>query len=221
MGNKISNSNIVLYKEETLIDHDKHVSIYALSAESGNIESSIHVIPDPEGGVVGLKLWPGSLQLAKFLVNVRPDLVRGKEVIELGCGVGLAGLAVAKFCHPTSVVLTDRDSVRPVVVAAIRDNGLKQTTRFEALDWGAPAEIDKFNQETNTRIVIGSELVYAEEQAPLAHVLDSLVTDLLVLCYTERSAEDSDYFNNRIFGNEKFTLVSRTDNIYIFSRNIR
>jgi hypothetical protein len=213
MGNKISNSNIVLYKKETLIDHDKHVSIYALSAESGNIESSIHVIPDPEGGVVGLKLWPGSLQLAKFLVNVRPDLVRGNEVIELGCGVGLAGLAVAKFCHPTSVVLTDRDSVRPVVGAAIRDNGLTQTTRFEALE--------KFNQKTNTRIVIGSELVYAEEQTPLAHVLDSLVTDLLVLCYTERSAEDSDYFNNRILGNEKFTLVSRTDNIYIFSRNIR
>jgi hypothetical protein len=96
-----------------------------------------------------------------------------------------------------------------VVGAAIRDNGLTQTTRFEALE--------KFNQKTNTRIVIGSELVYAEEQTPLAHVLDSLVTDLLVLCYTERSAEDSDYFNNRILGNEKFTLVSRTDNIYIFS----
>ena len=47
------------------------------------------------GETLGQKIWPSANRLCELL-SQRPELVRGKAVIELGCGVGLAGLMAAK-----------------------------------------------------------------------------------------------------------------------------
>ena len=48
--------------------------------------------PDVLSGSTGKALWPASRALSSLLLSDESELVRGKAVIELGCGVGLVGL---------------------------------------------------------------------------------------------------------------------------------
>ena len=51
--------------------------------------------------------WPGSQALARYLLD-HPDLVRGKDVLDLGCGNGLAAVAAAR-AGARAVVANDVD----------------------------------------------------------------------------------------------------------------
>jgi hypothetical protein len=200
-----------------LKESNTSVDVFAIDdGRSGKLEEeSIRVVPDVDGGIVGLKLWPGSLELSEILVFARPDLVEEKRVLELGCGVGLAGLSVAKHAHAKSVVLTDRKSVSEVVSRSIAQNTLNAPASFETFDWGDSEDLEKF-QKRQFDIVIGSELVYAEEQAPLKNALEAVVTDLLVLAYTQRTDEDRAYLDNLL--TSSFSLVERIGGIFILQR---
>ena len=52
-------------------------------------------------------LWHGSVALAAAIF-ANPDVVRGKRVVDLGCGLGLGGIAAA-MCGAKEVVMTDRE----------------------------------------------------------------------------------------------------------------
>ena len=52
-------------------------------------------------------VWPSAMALAQELLQ-RPELVRGRRVLDLGCGVGLAGIAAA-VAGAREVVLADRE----------------------------------------------------------------------------------------------------------------
>ncbi len=51
--------------------------------------------------------WLGGLALARFVLD-RPETVRGRRVLDLGCGSGLVGIAAAK-AGATSVLAADID----------------------------------------------------------------------------------------------------------------
>jgi predicted nicotinamide N-methyase len=55
---------------------------------------------------VGLQFWNGSLLLGDFVLS-HPELFRDRVVLELGCGVGYAGLIAAGLAR--HVFLTDYD----------------------------------------------------------------------------------------------------------------
>jgi Lysine methyltransferase len=55
---------------------------------------------------VALRLWEAGAALAEFFVD-HPLMLRGKDIIELGAGVGLTGLAIAACCNPSSITMTD------------------------------------------------------------------------------------------------------------------
>lgn len=203
-----SNSDVLVYSYDSSLGHS------LVEAEQ------LYVAPDMEGGIVALQVWPGSVSLSHFFVKFRPDLVRGKQIIELGCGVGLAGISIAKLCCPASVVLTDRASVGPVVNEAIVLNRVQSTAIFASFDWGSVDDLQKFNQRVNTfqhseTVVIGSELVYAEEQEPLLNAIEAIVTSIFVLAYTERSDTDCTYFESI---KARFSSVEQIGNIYVFHR---
>ena len=40
------------------------------------------------------RLWPSAIALAQLILQ-QPELVRGKRVCDIGCGLGLAGIAAA------------------------------------------------------------------------------------------------------------------------------
>src|SRR5512146_678227 len=49
------------------------------------------------------ELWPSSIELARFFL--REENIRGRTVLELGCGLGLAGIAAA--AAGANVLFTD------------------------------------------------------------------------------------------------------------------
>jgi hypothetical protein len=65
---------------------------------------------------VGMVLWPAALVLARWLCR-NAALLRGKSVLELGAGMGLAGLAAAHLAR--RVCLTD---FNPLVLENLRAN---------------------------------------------------------------------------------------------------
>ena len=88
------------------------------------------------GAEIECKVWPASVLLARWLWQ-HPWLVRGRSVLELGAGVGLAGLGAAK-CGAARVALTDinRKALQQARENA-RLNGI-ECVCAEHLDWAAP-----------------------------------------------------------------------------------
>ncbi|HEX3045373.1 MAG TPA: hypothetical protein VHY08_11510 [Bacillota bacterium] len=61
-----------------------------------NIDDLLDRVTDENEIPFWAELWPASIGLAKFIFQ-NPSLIQGKKVLELGAGVGLAGIA-AKLC---------------------------------------------------------------------------------------------------------------------------
>ena len=55
----------------------------------------------------GLITWDGAIVLAKYL-EIHPDAVRNKNVLELGAGTGVAGMAAA-LLGAKNVLLTGEE----------------------------------------------------------------------------------------------------------------
>jgi len=105
----------------------------------------------------GETVWPSSAFLAQFLVNC-PSFVKGKVVFELGCGVGVAGIASA-MAGASEVYLTDKDSsVLGVAERNAEINGVSDKVRVLQIDWNS--------QETwpqplpQCDVIIGADILF-------------------------------------------------------------
>lgn len=57
-------------------------------------------------GTTGLCSWQGAIDLANWCIENKNEL-SGKVILELGCGVGFAGLCTIKKCSPKQYIFTD------------------------------------------------------------------------------------------------------------------
>lgn len=78
-----------------------------LSQESGSDEEVAAQFKDQYYGA-GDVVWPSSLALARLVANC-PSFVQGRNVIEVGCGLGLVSAAALR-AQPRSLCLSDLDS---------------------------------------------------------------------------------------------------------------
>lgn len=100
------------------------------------------------------ELWPSSVEMARYCLEDR-TLV-GKTVLELGCGLGLAGVAAATA--GAHVVFTDYE---PDALLFAKENALRnlspasaQCAEFRLLDWRADELPDPVD------MIIGADIVY-------------------------------------------------------------
>ena len=96
-----------------------HVPMHMFACDCDGVKVRL-VLPESEDLVVDVysalgkldddphwaDLWHGSVALAAAIF-ANPDVVRGKRVVDLGCGLGLGGIAAA-MCGAKEVVMTDR-----------------------------------------------------------------------------------------------------------------
>ncbi len=110
-------------------------------------------------------LWPAAIPMSQAVMQA--NWPTGTRILELGCGVGLVGLAALARGH--HVTLTDYDAKS---VAVARHNALlNDFQQFAAaeLDWRSPPS-------TTYPVILGCDLLY--EQRNFEPILDLLETML-------------------------------------------
>jgi len=166
-------------------------------------------------GSTGLAAWQGAFSLAEFSLQHR-DRFCAKNVLELGCGIGLTGLAILAACLPMSYTFTDGDAA---VLDLLRQNIAINSNRFDAgrvfverLQW---SDFDPYRLPTKPDIVIGSDLCYDVAQLPsLVSVLNYFVRRKKSICYiasTIRNDETHCRFLHELDALELMVLNEWTD----------
>jgi predicted nicotinamide N-methyase len=99
------------------------------------------------------KIWEASGVLASYLTALPSD--PAKTMLEIGCGLGLVGIAAAMAGHRITMTEINPDALRFARANALA-NGCPHTP-IESLDWNAPHLKDRFDY------IVGSDTVYKTE----------------------------------------------------------
>lgn len=126
------------------------------SVPVGGLNIRLPVPPDQSESGDRISFWWGITSAAVALSGYleRSGDLSGERVIELGCGLGLAGCTAALL--GAEVTFTDYVEA-PLTFAGetCRLNGVPmQNARFKLLDWDEPAGVETFS------LVLGSEIAY-------------------------------------------------------------
>jgi predicted nicotinamide N-methyase len=109
------------------------------------------------------ELWPSSVGLAGFILENR-DEFRTKSVLELGCGLGLAGIAAHRAGARVLFTDYDRNALSFTAKNFFRNFNLEADVQL--MDWRKPKRELRFD------IIIGADVLY--ENRWLEPVLDTL-----------------------------------------------
>ncbi len=188
---------------------------------------SLHFLPpcsiefqlaqDPSSHNLGTTVWDASIVLAKYLEkNVRKGefsrvKVKGKRCIELGAGMGLAGMAFALL--GADVALTDTtDAVMALLRRNVDTNMSQAALKLKDADWAidvagkvSVAELDWSNTSHYEALnppfdyIIAADCVYSEKAVP--HFLNCCLAmaagnlkSTIVVCNEFRSQSVHDIF---------------------------
>lgn len=144
----------------------------------------------------GHSVWDGSVVLAKYL-DLHPELVHMKHVLEVGSGTGVSGMAAA-LLGATSVLCTDLPAVLPNLHRNIDINfpdAAARTISAAALDWFDSGSAPSPPSPDGWSVVLAADVIWLEELvAPLVETLTSVCSEhsLLLLSFqmrTERTAK--------------------------------
>ncbi|EMD97817.1 hypothetical protein COCC4DRAFT_173875 [Bipolaris maydis ATCC 48331] len=129
----------------------------------------------------GGQLWPAGMVLSKYMLRKHRDDVAGKEIVELGAGGGLVGLAVAIGCNVDKPVhITDQIPMFDLMERNIALNGLESRVKASVYDWGEPTPSQL---PSHPDIILAADCVYFEPAFPL---LQQTLRDLIgenTVCY--------------------------------------
>lgn len=124
---------------------------------------------------VGACAWDGALVMAAYLDAQPPGEISGLRCVELGAGVGLVGLVLARL--GAHVTLTDRpqatsfarmstgkSKLLPSSGAAASSQENSGSVRIEGLEWGAPGYMDVVASlaSAGVDLVVATDCVYID-----------------------------------------------------------
>ena len=112
------------------------------------------------------ELWPSGIALARHVAALD---VRGRDVLEVGCGLGLPAIAAA--LAGGRVLATDwAPDALPLAAANARLNGAEMSV--ELIDWRRPHTLGGRRFD----LVLAADVLYEQRNAtPLAELLDAVV----------------------------------------------
>ncbi|CAI9718797.1 Hypothetical predicted protein [Octopus vulgaris] len=95
-------SDILNQKEEE--DDTLCYKTYTLpSSNTVSLQESVHLVTQ---GTTGLSTWQAAQNLAEWSIE-NSEVFQNKKILELGCGLGLTGIVICKYCQPTHFCFTD------------------------------------------------------------------------------------------------------------------
>ena len=120
---------------------------------------------DGQGDVV----WPSGFALSRLIAHC-PSLVDGKNVLELGCGLGAASAAACKYARANHVALSDKDrsSLALAYASCVQLQRSRASVSRCVMDWKDPSSWPA--QEYN--VLLAADVLYDKASVlPLVSVL--------------------------------------------------
>lgn len=114
-----------------------------------NEDSLIDAIDDLKHMPYGFLIWESSIGLARHLV---PEVVAGRSVLELGCGVGISGM-VAQSLGGIVSQTDHQPGVLKLAEHNAAQNGIEGITRFVD-DWSDWRHRERYE------IILGADILY-------------------------------------------------------------
>jgi len=113
------------------------------------------------------ELWTSSIELARWCLDEQK--LAGRSVLELGCGLGLAGIAAARA--GAQVTMTDYEEDALLFARHnVLSNPVAALPSIVLFDWRAPVSLGLFD------VVLGGDIVYERRNfAPILAVLRSML----------------------------------------------
>ncbi|KAI5297282.1 hypothetical protein KEM55_004925 [Ascosphaera atra] len=153
-------------------------------------------------GTTGFRTWEAAMHLGTFLSTPSgKTLVQGKNVIELGCGVGFLSMYCLKCLEANSIVATDMEQgLIDAIDDCIQKNELN-SSRIKAgiWEWGNvldPKLVPPSNEENapSFDVAIGADLVYDPDIVPLLtsaikYLFDTCKVKQFIISATVRNRE--------------------------------
>lgn len=179
-------SDIGPVKEETHLIAGRPVKLVRPSAPERllDLETVADAYAEDQYMPYWAAFWPVSRYLSKVILESRwPD---GAKAIELGCGLGLPG--VAALLAGMDVLFTDYDaSALRFAEANARLNGFVEP-RSQLLDWRQPLE-ERFD------LIIASDLIYEERNIdPMVHLLEVMLKPTGVALVADQNRPHAELF---------------------------
>lgn len=147
------------------------------------------------------KIWDASIVLADCLAGMSVD--KNRNFLEIGCGIGVAGIVAASFGH--RVTLTEyNDDALDFVRANARKNQTPEGPFPEVrrLDWNDPEIDEPFD------MIVGSEVVFKEEDyEPLSRLFKRCLKPSGEVILAERARETSIGFFRQM--SEQFDITAK------------
>lgn len=109
------------------------------------------------------KIWEASIILSHEIAKIKPE--DDKRFLEIGAGIGVAGLFAAAFGHEVTITDYNEDAMLFAMMSA-QANQL-HNVRFQLLDWCSPSLYGKYDY------IIGSEVLFNTKfSVPLCKLLN-------------------------------------------------
>ncbi|KAG0286247.1 hypothetical protein BGZ96_009613 [Linnemannia gamsii] len=146
---------------------------YSLDRSCSNVVTVMEEQTTISAGTTGLRTWEASFWLAEHLIT-HPELLAGKNVVDVGCGVGFLGIACA-LLGAKKVTLTDGNhDVLAMVQQNIGYNNVPCPTTASLLDW--ESFTDEQIAALEAQVLILSDLTYDPTNiVPLVSILKALL----------------------------------------------
>uniref|UniRef100_A0A7S4VU57 Calmodulin-lysine N-methyltransferase n=1 Tax=Alexandrium monilatum TaxID=311494 RepID=A0A7S4VU57_9DINO len=155
-------------------------------------------IEGPES--TGVRVWPAAVALARFFERSPRDSVLGRRVLELGCGLGLVGLA-ALAMGAERVLLTDVAGMLPTLWRTLELNPFfcrRGLVEVDDLDWRHVAEGRKTVPGPFGLICWADCVHWPELFEPLCATLERLAGPDTVVLFSAESRGRTEAFLQRM-----------------------
>ncbi|ORX40376.1 hypothetical protein BCR36DRAFT_190379 [Piromyces finnis] len=189
-----------------LIDKDKNDNtwwkVYSLDEKGRN---TLRILEDKSmisKGTTGLRTWEASLRLSEYFIQ-NPKLCKGKNIIELGAGIGFLSLICAKL-GAKSIISTDVNlnviqrlytNIESNKPSLIEEN--LTIPKVKKLDWNE--KVLDINAYGDLNLIICADVIYNPENIePLVNILSQFLklipTITIILCNPLRQKSTYDLF---------------------------
>ncbi|PFH55757.1 hypothetical protein XA68_17660 [Ophiocordyceps unilateralis] len=187
---------VAVSEELTPLPMLKQPGIAAIDFD-GQLKRPLRYHEDVRTGCGG-QTWPAGLVLAKHMLRYHRHELRDANILELGAGGGLVGLAVALGCSAGkgSLLLTDQEEMLGLMQRNIRLNDVGDKATALVLNWGQGLPEAVVRQRP--KVVLAADCVYLEAAFPL--LLQTLEEVLAVngeavvyFCFKKRRRADMQF----------------------------